>query len=60
MLIECQENEIKRLETQVQELENQLALAGKNNRKGKRKAPKTEKMGRLIMFPVKKEVQPRK
>ena len=37
------------------ENEDLKALTRKNNKKGKRKAPKVEKRGRLIMFPVKKK-----
>ena len=40
------------LEAENKELK---ALARKNNKKGKRKAPKVEKRGRLIMFPIKKQ-----
>lgn len=41
----------KHLEAQVKELEKQLALANGK----KRKARKVEKMGNLIMFPVRKQ-----
>ena len=47
-------------ENAVLEAENKelKALARKNDKKGKRKAPKAEKRGRLIMFPVRKQVKP--
>ena len=47
-------------EKAVLEAENKelKAFARKNNKKGKRKAPKVEKRGRLIMFPVRKQVKP--
>ena len=50
---ELQRNENRRLEAQVEELENQLDLA--KGRKKKRKSPKVQRRGRLIMFPVGKQ-----
>ena len=44
--------EIAVLEAENKELK---ALSRKDNKKGKRKAPKVEKRGRLIMFPVRKQ-----
>ena len=46
-------------EKAVLEAENEYlkGLISKNNKKGKRKAPKVEKMGRLIMFPARKKVK---
>jgi len=46
-------------EKAVLEAENEYlkGLIRKNNKKGKRKAPKVEKMGRLIMFPARKKVK---
>ena len=47
-------------EKAVLEAENKelKALSRKDNKKKKRKAPKVEKRGRLIMFPVRKQVKP--
>ena len=43
-----------KLEERIKELE---VLAKKESKKGKRKVPKVEKRGGLIIFPVKKEVK---
>jgi hypothetical protein len=54
--INLQGEQISGLEAQLKEVKYQASLAKKNNKQGKRKALKVEKMGRLIMFPVKKKV----
>ena len=55
LFIELQGNEIKRLEAQLKELKYTASLSRKNNKKGKRKAPKVEKRCMLIICPIKKQ-----
>jgi len=54
-LIQLLEGRINDLEAQLVDLKCQASLANKEKKKKKRKVPKVERRGRLIIFPIKKQ-----
>lgn len=56
-IIQLQKEKISDLEAQLVKLKYEASLARKSNKKGKRKAPKFERRGKLIVFPTNRKAK---